>query len=397
MDCYVMNKHNFLEPYTFSNGLHIKNRIVMPPMTEASAFSDGHVTTDEVNYYAKRAGGPGMVITAVANVTSNGKGIEGELSVSDDKFVPGLRKIAAAIKSRGSKAILQIFHAGRMTNSHVLRGTQAESASNIPANRPGAEVPRPLTESEIEDIITAFGEATKRAIDAGFDGVEIHGANTYLVQQFFSPHSNRRTDKWGGSFENRVRFPLAVIESCRKAIDENAKTPFILGYRISPEEIETPGIRLDDTLKLIDILSNTPITYLHISMGYVWRTSLNDKNDQEPIINKIKRVVDHRLPIISVGAVETPDDASAVIDDDIDFVAIGRELLREPQWVQKVESNDEQAIRYNISISDLDELGITPTYWEFITSYLKSAMHISNQPDEFDKKMFSNKLAPHEG
>ncbi|GAX02544.1 NADH-dependent flavin oxidoreductase [Secundilactobacillus pentosiphilus] len=393
----ILANYNFLKPYKFENGAEIKNRVVMAPMTEASAFADGRVTSDEVNYYAQRAGGPGMIITAVANVTPHGKGIEGELSVADDKFIPGLRKIATAIKSKGSKAILQIFHAGRMTNSQILRGVQPESASDIPANRPGAETPRPLKEAEIEEIITAFGQATRRAIEAGFDGVEIHGANTYLVQQFFSPHSNRRTDKWGGSFENRTHFPLAVIKACQDAINANANTPFILGYRLSPEEVETPGIRLADTLKLVDLLGNQPIDYLHISMGYVWRTSLNDKDDSEPIIDKIKQVLNQRLPLISVGAVETPADAAKVIDDDIDFVGIGRELLREPQWVQKIEKNDENAIRYTISISDLPELGITDTFWEFINGYLKSAMHISNQPDEFDKKMFAKKLAPHEG
>lgn len=391
-----MSTYKFLSPYTFNNGLKVANRVVMAPMTETQAFSDGRVTTDEVNYYAKH-GGPGIIITAVANVTPNGKGIEGELSVSDDQFIPGLSRIANAIKQTGSKAVLQIFHAGRMSNSSVLRGTQPESASDIPANRPNAEKPRALKETEVEEIIDAFGEATRRAIQAGFDGVEIHGANTYLVQQFFSPHSNRRTDQWGGSFEKRTRFPLAVIAACRKSIETYVKQPFLLGYRLSPEEIETPGIRLDETLKLVDILADQKIDYLHISMGFIWRTSLNDESDKEPIILKVKKVLNDRIPLIGVGAVETPKDAEKVMDDGIDFVAIGRELLREPQWVQKVQRNDENAIRYTISVSDLAELGITDTYWEFINGYLKSAMHISNQLDEFDKDMFKNKLAPHEG
>ncbi|WP_180368190.1 tRNA-dihydrouridine synthase, partial [Oenococcus oeni] len=175
-----------------------------------------------------------------------------------------------------------------------------------------------------------------------------------------------------------------------------AKEPFIVGYRISPEEIETPGIRLADTMQFIDVLADQPIDYLHISMGYVWRTSLNDETDTEPIILKIKRQIHNRLPLISVGSVEQPADAEKVLDAGIDFVAIGRELLREPNWVQKVESNDEESIRYTISIQDLDELGITPAMWNFLTVRLKSAMHISNQPD-YDKGQFDHRLAPHEG
>ncbi|MGL2224489.1 NADH-dependent flavin oxidoreductase [Oenococcus oeni] len=388
--------YKFLEPYTFKNGMTVKNRVVIPPMTEASSFEEGSITTDELRYFRIHSGGVGMFISPVANVSESGKGFEGQLSIKDDRFLPGLTKMASAMKQGGAKAILQIFHAGRMSNSKVLRGTQAVSASAVAAERPNAETPRELTNPEIEQIIDDFGEATRRAIQAGFDGIELHGANTYLLQQFFSPHSNRRTDKWGGNVQKRMTFALEVIKRVHSVVTQYAKEPFIVGYRISPEEIETPGIRLADTMQFIDVLADQPIDYLHISMGYVWRTSLNDETDTEPIILKIKRQIHNRLPLISVGSVEQPADAEKVLDAGIDFVAIGRELLREPNWVQKVESNDEESIRYTISIQDLDELGITPAMWNFLTVRLKSAMHISNQPD-YDKGQFDHRLAPHEG
>ncbi|EJN98956.1 NADH-dependent flavin oxidoreductase [Oenococcus oeni] len=388
--------YKFLEPYTFKNGMTVKNRVVIPPMTEASSFEEGSITTDELRYFRIHSGGVGMFISPVANVSESGKGFEGQLSITDDRFLPGLTKMASAMKQGGAKAILQIFHAGRMSNSKVLRGTQAVSASAVAAERPNAETPRELTNPEIEQIIDDFGEATRRAIQAGFDGIELHGANTYLLQQFFSPHSNRRTDKWGGNVQKRMTFALEVIKRVHSVVTQYAKEPFIVGYRISPEEIETPGIRLADTMQFIDVLADQPIDYLHISMGYVWRTSLNDETDTEPIILKIKRQIHNRLPLISVGSVEQPADAEKVLDAGIDFVAIGRELLREPNWVQKVESNDEESIRYTISIQDLDELGITPAMWNFLTVRLKSAMHISNQPD-YDKGQFDHRLAPHEG
>lgn len=115
-----------------------------------------------------------------------------------------------------------------------------------------------------------FGEATRRAIQAGFDGIELHGANTYLLQQFFSPHSNRRTDKWGGSVEKRMTFALEVIKRVHETVEKYANRPFIVGYRISPEEIEEPGIRMADTLQFIDVLAEQPIDYLHVSMGYTY-------------------------------------------------------------------------------------------------------------------------------
>lgn len=361
-----MVSYKFLQPYTFKNGARIKNRVVIPPMTIQFSLEDGAVSRDDLFYAGLRAGGVGMFISPVANVTDDGKGFEGELSVADDRFIPGLAKLAAAMKKGGTKAILQIFHAGRMSNSKVLRGAQPVSASAIAAPREGMETPRELTEVEIERIIKAFGEATRRAIQAGFDGVEIHGANTYLIQQFFSPHSNRRTDHWGGSVEKRMNFGLAVVQAAHRAVVKYADNHFLLGYRISPEEIEEPGIRLADTLQFIDELADQPLDYLHVSMGNVWRKSLNDPDEKRPTILRIKKQVQNRLPIVGVGSVETPADAEKVMDKGIDFVALGRESLREPQWVEKVEHGHEDAIRYQVDPDALDELGLNPALMDFL-------------------------------
>lgn len=385
----MTEKYNFLKPYTFKNGVTIKNRIVIPPMTEAAALENGAVSQDELRYFDIHTGGVGMFIIPTMNVSDDGKGFEGEPSVASDKFMPGLKKLASTVQQNGTKAILQIFHAGRMSNSKILRGVQPVSASAVAALRPNAETPRELTEAEIEQIIDDFGQATRRAIQAGFDGIELHGANTYLMQQFFSPHSNRRTDKWGGSLENRMRFPLAVIKSVHDAVEKYADDKFIVGYRISPEEIEEPGIRLADTLKFIDVLADQPINYLHVSMGYAWRTSLNDKSDDEPIILKIKKTVNGRLPLISVGSVEKPADAEKLINAGIDFAAIGRESIRDPKWVQKVELGQENSIRYQMSLAELDELGVNSAFLDFLYA-LHADLHLVDydQPkDDFDKQL----------
>lgn len=177
----------FTEPLHFKSGVTLRNRLFMSPMTTQQSFYNGTVTRDEIDYYTNRAGGVGAVITGAANVQDGGKGWPGELSIADDLYLPELRALAKGIQSKGAKAIIQIFHGGRMTNKATLSGVQTVSASAVPAERPDAETPRAMTVDEIHATTAAFGEATRRAIAAGFDGIELHGANTYLIQQFFSP------------------------------------------------------------------------------------------------------------------------------------------------------------------------------------------------------------------
>lgn len=363
-----MKDYQFLNPYQLRNGVTIKNRVVMSPMTECSSFEDGSVTNDEIEYYRVRSGGVGMVITGCANVNAEGKGFEGQLSITDRKFLPGLKRLAQAIKLDGTKAILQIFSAGRMTNSHILRGQQPVSASAIKALRKDAELPRALSTEEVIATIADFGNATRLAIEAGFDGVEIHGANTYLIQQFFSPLSNQRTDYFGGNLKNRMNFPLTVVDICAQVIKENAKKPFILGYRISPEERETPGIRMADTLELVKELNNRPIDYLHISLADASASSIVDADDSEPVYAKIKAVLADDLPLITVGHLASPKQVEDLMAAGVDFAALGRELIREPKWVQKVMSGDEDAIRYTFSVNDMDDLKVTPPLLDFLVT-----------------------------
>ncbi|ARN89122.1 NADH-dependent flavin oxidoreductase [Levilactobacillus brevis] len=358
--------YTFLQPYTFKNGMTVKNRIVIPPMTEASALQDGTVSRDELAYFRQHTGGVGLFIGPVANVSADGKGFEGELAITQDDFIPGLSEMASTMKRNGTKAILQIFHAGRMTNSKILRGTQPVSASAVASPRPGMAIPRALTDTETRQIIDDFGTATRRAIQAGFDGVEIHGANTYLIQQFFSPHSNRRQDQWGGTLENRMQFGLAVIKAVKAAVDQYATQPFLVGYRISPEEIEQPGIRLEETLKFVDVLAQQPLDYLHVSMGNVWRKSLNDPAEQEATNLRIQKVLAGRLPLIVVGSLKTPADVQKVMDAGITFAALGRESLREPKWVEKVAANLEGTIRYQFNQETIAERGINNNFRKYL-------------------------------
>lgn len=388
--------YDFMTPFTFKNGVTLKNRMVMAPTTTMSSFYNGHVTNDEIDFYGARAGGVGMIVGEVANVIASGKGFEGELSIADDSDIPGLTKLADAMKANGTKAVLQIFHAGRKSNDSILRGNQPVSASAVKAVFPAdSQEPRALTADEIDEIIVAFGAATRRAIAAGFDGIELHGANTYLLQQFFSPNSNQRTDKWGGDVTARMGFAKAVIASVQGAIDQYADRPFLFGYRISPEEIETPGIRLADSLAFVDMLGDSVVDYLHVSMGSAHRTSLNDKTDKTPILTQIKDRLAGRKPLIGVGSVETPADAEGVLALGTDLVAMGREMIREPQWVEKVADNDESSIRYQLSPAELDELKIPRAMQEYLKGAFYSVMHFTTDPNQAAD--YQNQAAPMEG
>lgn len=325
----------FTEPLHFKSGVTLRNRLFMSPMTTQQSFYNGTVTRDEIDYYTARAGGVGAVITGAANVQDGGKGWPGELSIADDLYLPELTALAKGIQSKGAKAIIQIFHGGRMTNRATLSGVQTVSASAVPAERPDAETPRAMTVDEIHATTAAFGEATRRAIAAGFDGIELHGANTYLIQQFFSPHSNRRTDEYGGSLENRYRFIKELLASVFAAVDKYADRPFIVGYRISPEEFETPGIRFADTLWLIDQLREQPLDYLHLSLNNYTRKSQDPNYQDQSMLGYVHAELGGRMPLIGVGGVRNRAAVTDVLAS-ADAVAIGQQLLFDPTFAEKL-------------------------------------------------------------
>ncbi|WEG17386.1 NADH-dependent flavin oxidoreductase [Alkalihalophilus pseudofirmus] len=359
---------SIFKDYTFKRGVTLKNRVMMAPMTNFASDEEGKVTDEELAYYKVRSGGVGAVITAVAYVTRDGKGFQNEISADSDEMIPSLKRLADTIKGEGAKAILQIFHAGRMAPKEELVEDRPVSASEVAALRPGSITPRELTEREIENIIEAFGAAARRAIEAGFDGVEIHGANTYLIQQFFSPHSNRRTDKWGGTLEKRMTFPLAVIDKVKEAVNTHANEPFIVGYRISPEEIENPGITMEDTLSFVDVLAEQDLDYLHVSVQDFWQGSIRDDQDKESRVTMIQERVGNKVPIIGVGSLHTADDVKKALDTGVPFVSLGRELIMEPKWIEKVQSGKKSDIATTLSRKDQETLVIPDVLWSAITN-----------------------------
>lgn len=361
------------ELFTFSKGIKLKNRIVMAPMTNFSSNPDGTVSDEEIKYYVRRSKGVGMVITACTYVTANGKGFHGEFGGDSDDMIPSLRRLATAIKEQGAKAILQMFHGGRMCPPELVPNGELVSASAVPAEQgapPSAKgvIPRALSGSEVEAIIRDFGETTRRAIEAGFDGVEIHGANGYLIQQFFSPHSNRREDQWGGSLEKRMVFPLAVVDEVKKVVADHAKEPFIVGYRFSPEEPETPGITMADTLALVEALADKNLDYLHASLMDFWSTPRRGADDTRPRIELIQEQTGDRVPLIGVGSIYTADDALKALESGVPLIALGRELIIDPDWVEKVEQGQESEIVTKLNKDHQQQLVIPDPLWQAIVN-----------------------------
>ncbi|WCL67556.1 NADH-dependent flavin oxidoreductase [Lactiplantibacillus plantarum] len=330
---------SFNEPLKFKSGVTLRNRLMMSPMTTTQSFYNGSITHDEIDYYTQRATGLGAVITGAANVEDLGKGWHGELSIAHDTMLPGLSALAHGIQSQGAKAIVQIFHAGRMTHRAVLNGEQIVSASAVAALRDDAETPRAMSIDKIHATIAAFGEATRRAIQAGFDGIELHGANTYLIQQFFSPHSNHRTDEYGGRTpQERFRFIDELLKAVFAAVDQYADRPFIVGYRFSPEEFEEPGIRFEDTLWLLSQLRESRLDYVHVSLNNYDRVSRNPQYQDKSIMTYVHEALQGKLPLVGVGGVRTRDDVKTVLQT-AELVAVGQQLLYDPTWAVKLAKN----------------------------------------------------------
>ncbi|TPD93413.1 flavocytochrome c [Pantoea vagans] len=355
-----------LNPLTLPNGAVLKNRLVMAPMTTCTGFYDGTVTSELVEYYRARAGSIGTVIVECCFIDNRGPAFPGAIAIDSDNKIPGLKRIADAIKSEGSTAILQIYHGGRMVEPELIGGKTPVAPSAIAAPREGATQPLALSAEEVDTMITKFGDAVNRAIKAGFDGVEIHGANTYLIQQFYSPNSNQRDDKWGGSRDNRARFPLEVLEITHKMAERFAHNSFIIGYRFSPEEIEVPGIRFDDTLYLLEKLAARGLDYVHFSVGQLLRPSIVDTQDPTPLIEKFVAMRSPELakvPVIGVGGVVNKADAELALEKGYDLVAIGKACIAYPNWTDRIINNEH--LELYIDSNKREELQIPEPLWRF--------------------------------
>lgn len=264
--------HHVTDTVTLRHGAQLTSRIAMAPMQTHSGKRGGFVSEDTIRYYEARSQAASLLISEFHYVSENGgpayvPGYPEQLGAYSDEHLEGLTRLAQTLKKDGNKAVLQIHHGGRAAVGRAVSGEDVVAPSAIDFSFLDYPV-RELTHEEILEIIADFGRATKRAIQAGFDGVEIHGANHYLIQQFFSSLSNHRTDEWGGSLEKRMAFPLAVVKEVKRVVAEAGPENFIIGYRISPEEIHGDGIgyTYKESIQLIAQVVKQELDYIHLSL-----------------------------------------------------------------------------------------------------------------------------------
>ena len=352
------------QPYTLNNGVEIKNRLVVAPMTHFASNKDGTLGEQERHFIGNRAGDMGMFILAATLVQDGGKAFHGQPEAVHESQLESLKATADIIKAQGAKAILQLHHGGKQSITELLNGKDKISASADDATGT-----REATHEEILSLIDAFGKATDLAIRAGFDGVEIHGANNYLIQQFYSGHSNRRSDEWGGSREKRMRFPLAVIEAVVSAKAKHNANDFIVGYRFSPEEPEELGITMEDTLALIDVLKEQPLQYLHISLWDFYKKVRRGADPAACRIQLVHQQIGGKLPLIGVGNIYTADEMLEAFNTGwAEFIALGKTVMVNPDIATRILNGEESSIQRAIDPEQADHYGFSDTLWNFTIS-----------------------------
>ena len=339
---------HIFSPFTVQR-MTTKNRIVMTPMGTNFGEHSGEMSFLHINYYEQRAkGGVGLLTVENASVYSpQGSNGTTQLRIDRDEFIPRLFNLCERVHKHGACISIQLNHAGASAMSSRT-GEQPVSASNIPSKE-GGEIPRPLEKDEIYMIVKKYGEAAKRAQIAGFDAVEIHAGHSYLLSQFLSPLTNKRTDEFGGSAENRARFTRLVIDEVRKQVG-----PFFpIFVRISADEFLDGGNTLDDCIDYLQYFGDNVDVYdvsagLNGSIQYQLDANYMPDGWRSYMARRVKEA--YGKPVVTVGNIRDPQVAEDILArGDADLIGMGRGLIADPDWVNKVEFGHEDDIRKCIS------------------------------------------------
>lgn len=317
-----------------------RNRIVMPPINANMAFGDGFASERNRDYYAERAkGGAGVIILEALFIEWAAKHRTFGMGASEDKYIPGLRMVAEGIQEHGALAAAQINHNGRILSEDAT-GLQTVAPSTY-SNPTTGEVSVEFAAEEIQELVDKYANAARRIKEAGFDAVEIHGAHGYLLAQFLSPFTNKRTDQYGGSLENRMRLPLQVVRRVKKMCGED----YPVFYRLSAEELFQGGLELAETTLFAQKLEGAGVDLLDVS-----GSSLEQPHKLARLIPcnyyphgyfmasaaAMKKVVS--IPVVGVGRINCPVMAARFLDEGkADMVAVGRQFLADPHWPNKAQ------------------------------------------------------------
>lgn len=311
-------------PFEFRQ-VFLRNRIVMPPMCQWLSTPEGHVGEYHIVHYGQRAvAGVGMIIVEATAVEARGRITGRDLGIWSDEQVVGLGRLASVISEFGAVPAIQLGHAGRKAwkdGPGVIGPSAVAFSDQYP-------VPTEMSRQDIDDVVDSFASAARRAVGAGFKVLELHAAHGYLLHQFLSPLSNRRTDEYGGSFENRLRFPLSVVRAVRQAIPDSIG----LMVRVSAVEYDPRGYSLQDMVSICRAFKEAGADIIHVSSGgSIPLSPPSWPGYQLEFARTIREGA--RMPVIGVGKLEAPELAEFALRSGFcDLVAVGREMLRDPNW-----------------------------------------------------------------
>ena len=325
----------FFKKYTLNNKVEAPSLLAVAPMTLFGSNPDGTFGEEEKNFYKQRATGIGLYILGATCVSLEGLAFDNQPRAFNDNDIPSNKERVKIIKEQGALAINQIHHGGclglkRLSGVPVMAvsaevfNKELEKKGELKDDTKAIE----LTDKDIKRIIEDFARATEISIKAGYDGIEIHGANNYLLQQFYSGYYNKRTDEWGGNLQKRMKFPLEVVDACIKIREKYNKPEFIIGYRLSPEEPFDDGITMTETLALVKELMKRPLQFIDVSQSKFYQEARRGEGAGTPRLKLIHDELKGKMALIGVGGLLSYDDLSKALDSGYaDFIGVGKALM----------------------------------------------------------------------
>ena len=328
----MVDNSKLFEKYTLNNNVEVPGLLVIAPMGIFGSNPDGTIGEEEKEFYKLRATNIGLYILGATCTSPEGLAFYTQPRIYDEKEIPSNAERAKIIKAQGALAINQIHHGGclslkKLTGLPVMAVTAEVFNNELKQKGQLNDETKAidLTEQDIKRIINDFAKSTELSIKAGYDGIEIHGANNYLIQQFYSGYYNKRKDDWGGSLEKRMKFPLEVVDACCKIREKYNKPEFIIGYRLSPEEPFDDGITMTETLALVRSLVKKPIQYIHISEKNYFQEA---RRGEGAGINRLKLIHEEtkgKVALIGLGGLYTDKDFNKALNSGYsDFIGTSR-------------------------------------------------------------------------
>ena len=357
------------EKYKLNNNVEVPNKLVVAPLTIFSSNPDGTINDTEREYLKLRATGIGLYILGATATSQDGLTFEFQPQAISEKDLPSLSERAKIVKDQGALAINQIHHGGYLAKKEYSGlnplAPSAEVANEILKSKgPLKDEVKELNNEQIKSIIQSFATATELSLKAGYDGVEIHGANNFILQQFYSPYTNRRNDEWGGSEEKRMKFCLDIIDACCKIREKYNKPEFIIGYRLSPEEPYETGLTMTETLNLIKVLVTKPIQYIHISQWNYFKIARRGEGAGIERLKVIHEITKGKMPLIGVGKLRTEKDLNNAMDSGFsEFLAIGTASIINRDFGILLKENKGDKIEVEIDPEKEEKYKLSKTLW----------------------------------